>query len=276
VTLLAPSAAQGVGTVIPVAASLAIRPLLEGAPTAADMLGTSGSLIWLGVGADCVVLSGDRTIRLPNGIQTPNPRRHRSPATREAIVGRGAVVIDGLEFQIARWWDPTPRIGAVDLPALLAGLASVPPPVGDPPAGDLEDALGSRDPAKIVDAAKPLLGRGDGLTPFGDDVLAGAVSAFRLFGDGLGDRSAGSSLDRCTARLLALARGSTTLLSASLLRHALAGRVAAPVGPFLAALAGRGDVAATRAAVERIGHSSGTGLTVGILAGARAVSGGTS
>jgi hypothetical protein len=96
-----------------------------------------------------------------------------------------------------------------------------------------------------IDVAS-LVGRGDGLTPYGDDVLCGWLSV---------TRGAGIATPVEDAALRELAE-TTTLLSATLLDCAMAGEV---VPEFRAWLAGTGSVED----VERIGHSSGRGLVEG-------------
>jgi hypothetical protein len=91
-----------------------------------------------------------------------------------------------------------------------------------------------------------LLGRGDGLTPYGDDVLCGWLAV---------TRAAGIETPEVDDRVRSLA-ATTTLLSATLLECAMAGEA---VPEFVAWLAGTGPVEA----VERIGHSSGRGLVEG-------------
>jgi hypothetical protein len=91
-----------------------------------------------------------------------------------------------------------------------------------------------------------LVGRGDGLTPYGDDVLCGWLAV---------TRAAGIETPEVDDQVRSLA-ATTTLLSATLLECAMAGEA---VPEFVAWLAGTGPVEA----VERIGHSSGRGLVEG-------------
>jgi hypothetical protein len=97
----------------------------------------------------------------------------------------------------------------------------------------------------VVDVAS-LVGRGDGLTPYGDDVLCGWLAV---------TRAVGIPTPEADASVRALA-GTTTLLSATLLECAMAGEV---IPAFAAWLAGTGSASA----VECIGHSSGRGLLEG-------------
>jgi len=105
------------------------------------------------------------------------------------------------------------------------------------------------DPRSVAD----LVGRGDGLTPLGDDVLCGWLAAHRAAGVPT------PAVDDAVRR--ALPRTST--LSATLLECALIGEVADLVGDFLRAL-GTPRAAAARTALAGLGHSSGEGLVHGI------------
>src|SRR4029077_5434882 len=104
-----------------------------------------------------------------------------------------------------------------------------------------------------ADSVARLVGRGDGLTPYADDVLCGWLALHRALGVPT------PAVDDAVRRSLPR----TTTLSATLLECALAGEVAAGVGAYLRALATPAEPAA-RAALERIGHSSGRGLAHGI------------
>lgn len=109
--------------------------------------------------------------------------------------------------------------------------------------------------APRVDAASvaSLVGRGEGLTPLGDDVICGWLAAHR------GAGAPTPEVDDAVRRLLPR----TTTLSASLLACALAGEVADPVGAYLRSLGTTGADAA-RARLEAFGRSSGLGLAHGI------------
>ena len=98
-----------------------------------------------------------------------------------------------------------------------------------------------------------LVGRGDGLTPLGDDILCGWLAAYRAVD------VATPALDDAVRR--ALSR--TTTLSATLLECALAGECADLVAGYLRAL-GTPDEQDARAALEALGHSSGEGLAHGV------------
>jgi hypothetical protein len=105
------------------------------------------------------------------------------------------------------------------------------------------------DPPTVAD----LVGRGDGLTPFGDDVLCGWLVAHRAAGVPT------PAVDDAVRR--ALPR--TTTLSATLLDCALVGECPDLVSDYLRALGSPRERAA-RSALEALGHSSGSGLAYGV------------
>ncbi len=91
-----------------------------------------------------------------------------------------------------------------------------------------------------------LAGRGSGLTPAGDDVLAGYAAGLTLFH--------GRCLE--AVRIAAVAAPRTTTLSATLLRHAARGELPEPAHSLLE----EGDPEPLR----RFGHSSGCALLLGL------------
>jgi hypothetical protein len=151
-------------------------------------------------------------------------------ATAAAEVRDGALHLDGRPVRIGRIIDTSvPRIA---------------PPTGDlaPPPPDL---VSSR------------LGRGDGLTPYGDDVLCGWLAVHR---------AAGVATEAVDAEVRA-GFDRTTMLSATLLDCALHGEVIPEFAAYVASLStSRGTSAApARAALTQVGHSSGRGLLAGAL-----------
>ena len=115
-------------------------------------------------------------------------------------------------------------------------------------------SLGQGDPAVVP----MLLGRGSGLTPVGDDVLAGWLAT---------TKAAQSESGPMASEVARLSANATTLLSATLLDRASAGDVLPEFGRLLLDLrmpfAGRlGDDVELMLA---IGHTSGAGLLLGSL-----------
>jgi hypothetical protein len=126
-------------------------------------------------------------------------------------------------------------------------------------------AVRERDPEPAAAAARELLGRGPGLTPEGDDLLAAVAGTLAVLGPAAGwDRSV---LAATLAALVAPARARTTALSATLLELAAQGRLAEPAGRLLD-LGPGGEAAwpAALARLERLGHGSGRAYAAGIAA----------
>jgi Protein of unknown function (DUF2877) len=123
-------------------------------------------------------------------------------------------------------------------------------------------------------AAARLLGRGPGLTPEGDDVLAGAAAAIRALAP-----AAGVPAGRADALVAALvpagAAARTAALSATLLGLAAAGAAPEPVHRLLA----DGPPAARERALAdlaRLGASTGLAIAAGIALACRYLVGGAS
>jgi hypothetical protein len=129
-------------------------------------------------------------------------------------------------------------------------------------------AVGDRDASLAVRAADQLMGRGPGLTPFGDDLLCAAAIAVAALGPAFGWTDA--CRDWLTALLAPGPRVRTTALSATLLELAVAGNAIEPVHTLLDPVAD--DELGWRRALHRlmaIGHSTGYAYALG-LAGAAA------
>jgi hypothetical protein len=125
-----------------------------------------------------------------------------------------------------------------------------------PPAGRLSGAIGA---AELVEYAARLGGRGPGLTPAGDDVLAGLM---------LVASAAGSAGD--TRSLIAVAASvRTTKVAAGFLHWAARGQCIEPAHAVLAVLAEHGAEADAPACprLTTIGSSSGAALLAGIRIG---------
>jgi hypothetical protein len=142
-----------------------------------------------------------------------------------------------------------------------SGVRSPSPGAASPLDHDAETAL-----AGIVDALASgaplashvlrLLGRGPGLTPLGDDVLAGLLVTLVALG--------APASHRLAATVGAHAPARTTFVSAALLHHAARGECV----PELAAVLDGGGVDA----LLRVGHASGAGLLRGVHAALAATS----
>jgi len=260
---------------MPGVASLAIRAVIDAPPHRACILGASSHAIWLQVDRDVVVVSSRDATRLPNGVEVPLAsgelpfRGIREGA--DAEIGSGRVAFDRLDIDVVRWWDPHPRLATTSCTALAAAVVGLPSRVPGVAYGELQGAIETRSTAHLVAAAGAMLGLGPGLTPEADDYLAGALSAVRCLAPVLGIQRATAMLDAAEAPIVALAAAKTTAFSASLIRHAFEGNVAAPAGALLRSLAGRGEARRAHRHLLNVGHTSGPALAAGMVLGARAL-----
>jgi hypothetical protein len=107
------------------------------------------------------------------------------------------------------------------------------------------------------EAVRGLIGLGPGLTPSGDDFLAGALALL----DAVGEREAHAAMARAIVDGLP---GRTTPLSACLLRAAAAGHVGENLHQAVSLLVA-GEIDAAIAVAGKIGHSSGWDMIAGVL-----------
>ena len=133
----------------------------------------------------------------------------------------------------------------------------------------LMQATGARNRAAVERAACGLLGLGPGLTPSGDDVLAGFISVMVLLSSRLSVDE--QSYEDVALWIAALAPSRTTQLSATLLHYAAHGEVAESLGDVLIALAS--PVEAAEAVMQaargllQFGATSGGDTLLGVLLG---------
>jgi Protein of unknown function (DUF2877) len=175
-------------------------------------------------------------------------------ASPEVVARRGAALLRAL------------GAGPADLVGELAraGLATAADPEGAAALALLFQAVRERDPDPAVAAARALAGRGPGLTPEGDDLLAAVAGTVAVVGpaSGFGEPGRGRFL-----AALAPEPGRTTALSATLLALAAEGRLAEPAGRLLD-LSPAGETAwpGALSRLERLGHGSGRAYAAGIAA----------
>jgi hypothetical protein len=135
-------------------------------------------------------------------------------------------------------------------------------------------ATQKQDIAGVVEAAQRLAGLGPGLTPSGDDTLAGFAAVIALLGAQLSTDAA--PREHIAAAIAATARPRTTMLSATLLAHAAHGEVAEPLGDLLLALVQPGAEHETlfqaAARLLSLGATSGCDALLGVLLGLQALS----
>ena len=284
-------------------AHLVATPVLERltGPLDGTVLGAGATAAWVDVGGFVVAVTTREVPLLPNavalGVGSGALLRPGLAAGTRARLAPGRVDLGALQVT---WdpaappsWDPTVRVPRAAGPEAIAGRAAAlrgavgavdshgkspperatlplrgpqQPGVGVNGALDpLFQAVRGRDPALAAGAARGLLGRGPGLTPEGDDLLAAVAGTLAVLGPAAGwDRPV---LAGFLAALVEPARERTTALSATLLELAAQGRLAEPAGRLLD-LSPDGEAAwpAALARLERLGHGSGRAYAAGIAA----------
>jgi Protein of unknown function (DUF2877) len=177
-----------------------------------------------------------------------------SGAGPTAYVDSGSLHLGGRVLVTGRLVDVrAPRLDMARIPTASPALAMGTPRSRGAGLVPALASLGTLPRAIDADTVADLVGRGDGLTPLGDDVLCGWLVAHRAAG------ATTQTVDDAVRR--ALPR--TTTLSATLLECALVGECPDLVAAYLRALGTRSEPTA-RAALEALGHSSGAGLAHGV------------
>jgi hypothetical protein len=162
----------------PLAASAAVAAMLTGPRRPVAVVAATPQAIYLASGdpeLPALCLATPDAVRVPCALVTPV--LPDDPA--DGTVGDGTLVLGSFTGRVARWWrTPRPRgLTAAGLRAVAVQLASRVPAKLDPTAEaareDLVRGLATGGP--LTGAVRRLLGYGPGLTPLGDDVLAGAL-----------------------------------------------------------------------------------------------------
>jgi hypothetical protein len=254
---------------IPVAAPAPAAPLLTGPARAVRVAAVTPFAAYLTTGdADVPVLclATRAAVRLPCALVSGLPELPRWRVGQAGLAGGGGLRAGGIWWPVTRWWRPARPRAAGAAPKVLGTAAATLARYVDAlepglhrAAGDLTAALrAGTDPGPAV---RGLLGRGPGLTPLGDDVLAGALVTLSAY-----DRPEAGAL----AGAVAAASWRTTAVSTALLAHAARGECVAALAGLIGAVdraATEPDLARAVAAVTAIGHTSGAGLVHGVLAG---------
>jgi len=267
------SASRGV---LPGAVSVLTSALVDGAPLPAVVLGVHEPALYLEVArrvlpvitSDAVPLAPALRLAVPSGRV-----RWQVSAGDVVTVGGGRVVLPGFEIAAARTWRPARvrQISRLECGSGGSGSHFRTQAAMETGSGWLADgirAVLSAIPGRECgsgcqddhfrthgEGVGELLGRGQGLTPSGDDALAGIL---------LVTHAVGRAAPLAVAVRSRLA--TTTAVSAALLDAAADGYAAPAVVALVdAALAGD-DAAVSRAlpAVVAIGHTSGADLVAGI------------
>ena len=219
-----------------------VRDILLGPPCRGTVLARFPTALYLAVPRSfgvIAVLSRD-AVRLPCGVQLVTPQLDLPDD--EVVVGDGGIRVGS--------------VGIVPARVVSVQVARRRAPVLAPHTWR---------PAARVDVSDPqrLLGHGPGLTPSGDDVLAGYL---------VGAAAYGLPVDALRAYVDANAHRRTTTLSAALLRHAAAGETIPQVAALLDALDGHRPLDRALRELAAVGHTSGAALGSGVLAAAESAS----
>jgi hypothetical protein len=295
------------------------------------VLGASVTAAWVDLGGFVVAVTAREVPLLPNGVALAAGGgalgRDGLVPGAAARCAPGRAELGGLTVT---WdpaappsWDPTVPVAGVPGPAAVAavgrrgeavlaalGVRAAPEPVGlvaalagvglttaAEPGGAagielLLRAVLERDQEAAAGAAAGLLGRGPGLTPEGDDLLAAVAATLvtlgpaagvgggvlgGLLGALLGGAAGGDPGEHGAARRDAperLARR-TTALATTLLELAARGQVVEPAGRLLdLSPAGERDWRGALRRLERLGHGSGRAYALGIGSAARLLAAG--
>lgn len=207
-------------TRLPVSAPLQVVARLRAAPDRRlDVLHAGPDAVYVDLDGWAVGVVSARATQVPCALRS---RAATLPEVATCRVSGGVLHLDATPVVVG-------RLVATDVPRSDLGLTTQAPPV----------------PAEMV-------GCGDGLTPYGDDVLCGWLAIHRAAGMPTPD------VDDEIRRLLPR----TTKLSATLLDCAMRGQVVPEFAAYVASL-GTAAQADAEAALSAVGHSSGAGLLEG-------------
>jgi len=250
--------------VSPAWASTAVSELLCGRHQEATVLASTTVASYLsvpepGTCTPVVAILAKGAVRLPIGVSILTGELPDAGST--VAIGDGAIATREHIWRPARWWDPRPHLGAGDLfekgSELLSLLEGEPSSSFGIPLADAVRVATALARASS-DEALEIIGFGPGLTPAGDDVVAGALATLALGGrldDGL----------RVTIDTHASTR--TTALSAALLAAAGKGQVIPQAATVLSVISAGAPLDQLRSAVAElfgVGATSGHDLCAGI------------
>ena len=170
----------------------------------------------------------DSPIALPTSIFLAGANLLAPLTEVEISLRDGRLAINNAPLPIRRWWRP-PRAQLVHFATTFTRAPKI----------------------------DPLLGLGRGLTPEGDDLLAGWLVAARSIGH--------PEFKKIRAQILSNACRKTTTFSATLLEYAAEGYGIAPLIDYVNAyLQGSNKSNEIRRRLERVGHTSGEALAIGV------------
>ncbi len=245
---------------IAVAAPARVRDRLAGPERVAAVVHRGELAIYLDLGGWCLGVLSRHAAGVPCALRTAYDELAWAQAADQATVLDGRVHLAGHTLVVGRVLDvAVPDLGCEDLLFARDHLRAPASVTDELPVGALA-ALTADQPGSVA----ALVGLGSGLTPLGDDVLAGWLAVH-----------AAAGRTSAVAGAVAASAHRTTLLSATLLDCAVHGEVVPEFRALLLAVRSRSADAVGRraAALTRIGHTSGTGLLYGAVLAARHLSG---
>lgn len=214
-----------------------VRPLVEAARTRLSVHYETGD-----PALPVLSVCSPQAVRLPNAVVTSV-----LPGPGLLTVGAGMLGGSDTTWRVGRWWAPPKPTGLAPPPRPVAREWAV-RVAGDPA------VLASYPPLLPAE----LVGAGPGLTPTGDDVLAGALVTAHATADPRLPRW------RHTTRV-ALATRRTTVVSRALLHHALQGYAGPELADAVVALCAEADPGPAVQRLLGVGHTSGAALLHGVL-----------
>lgn len=249
---LSPAATRVAG-----AAGAAVRQRLASTGAVGEVVHAGSHAIYARVGGRLVGLVSRGATLTPSAVRTTLPRLPDAAPGDPASIGDGELRVAGLAVTVARVVpteapalpDPEAAVRLLEEALLGTATADLAPARSQLPEPALA-RLREGDPA----AVPLLLGLGDGLTPVGDDVVAGWLVAAR---------SAGRPVEDVAAAVTEHAPR-TTPLSASLLSDAAAGECLPEVRALLLALRAGTGIEPAVTALAAVGHTSGRGMLLGV------------
>lgn len=240
-------------------ASIWVLGRVAGPLRTAPVLHSDRDVLFVDLEGFCLGVLGARAVQVPCGVRTQLPHLSTLEAGAPVSVEDGGIVFADTEVLVTNIVDTTVPVLSPDTASLCGEhLADV---VGDQLAGvreqvdpDSLDLLAKGDSACVAG----LLGRGPGMTPLGDDVLAGWLAA------AVSSRHPGLAAIRSEVALSASER--TSPLSATLLECAARGEGVPEFRSLLLGLANGNDEITAQSLELMLGIKDGTG--VGMVLGA--------
>jgi hypothetical protein len=245
-----------------------IRDLISGPDRPVDVLGRFATALYLRLaGGEVIALLSSDAVRLPIGLILPTSSREvpLSCLRGPVAVGLGAVRIGDWSCRVSQLVPArTPAVLTPDRHACehlrhrLARCQSANSNVGLPQPSSVD----VYSPEAAAGLVRWLLGVGPGLTPAGDDVLAGLLVGLWSFR---------RRVEPLRLAVLAGLPAGTTDLSAALLRCAARGESIPQVSRLLRTMSDSTSQGRLDHALDdliRVGHTSGAALATGVLAAA--------